>query len=249
MTGGQPWAEQPCLCANHYCRNGIYLTPSPAFTMRDMTLLCLPETVLTDEACQSLKTRPGAVIVSLDGEVASEALTTSMKRLRHHAVAFTLLAWVTRDNSDTPQARYRYWRNLGATVIHLLPQVHIHEMASGVNTQRWGVFLRSVFELWVREDVGRVSVQVFDDALAVWRGTGARMATEALPEECQRCPALRLCNGDCPKHRMADGRSALCEGYQDFFTWSAPYMRVMRDLLAQHRSPMELMAMLRQQPI
>ncbi|MBJ4297103.1 radical SAM protein, partial [Salmonella enterica subsp. enterica serovar Typhimurium] len=37
----------------------------------------------------------------------------------------------------------------------------------------------------------------------------------------------------------------LCEGYQTFFNYSSPHMRVMRDLLKQHRSPEELMAMLR----
>ncbi|MBJ5224856.1 radical SAM protein, partial [Salmonella enterica subsp. enterica serovar Typhimurium] len=30
-----------------------------------------------------------------------------------------------------------------------------------------------------------------------------------------------------------------------FFEHSSPYMRVLRDLIKQHRSPLELMAMLR----
>lgn len=68
-----------------------------------------------------------------------------------------------------------------------------------------------------------------------------------LPDECKACSALRLCNGDCPKHRDATGKSALCKGYHQFFTYTAPYMRVMRDLINQRRSPMELMMMLRQQ--
>ncbi|SQI78115.1 transcriptional regulator [Klebsiella oxytoca] len=36
-----------------------------------------------------------------------------------------------------------------------------------------------------------------------------------------------------------------CEGYRQFYSWSAPYMRVLRDLLNQHRSPVELMHLLR----
>jgi uncharacterized protein len=34
-------------------------------------------------------------------------------------------------------------------------------------------------------------------------------------------------------------------GYRQFYSWSAPYMRVLRDLLNQHRSPVELMHLLR----
>lgn len=69
----------------------------------------------------------------------------------------------------------------------------------------------------------------------------------ALSDKCRKCSVLRLCNGDSPKHRDAGGKSALCEGYYHFFTYSAPHMRVMRDLINQRRSPMELMMMLRQQ--
>ena len=39
--------------------------------------------------------------------------------------------------------------------------------------------------------------------------------------------------------------NVLCAGYQAFYSYSAPHMRVMRDLIKQHRSPMELMTMLR----
>nr|WP_246842318.1 hypothetical protein [Leclercia sp. W6] len=66
-----------------------------------------------------------------------------------------------------------------------------------------------------------------------------------LSGECQVCPALHLCNGDCPKHRV-EGKSALCAGYLAFFRHCAPHMRVMRDLIRHHRSPIELMALLRQ---
>lgn len=65
-----------------------------------------------------------------------------------------------------------------------------------------------------------------------------------LADECHQCVALPFCRGDCPKHRFVDGKSALCTGYRRFFTHSAPHMKAMRDLLKQHRSPMELMAML-----
>lgn len=249
MTGCHSGARSSCLHCNRSCRTGIYLSPPSASAVWDLTPLCAPDVVLSDDVCQLLTAQRNEVVVSLAEAFAADALTASIEKLRHYDVTFRLLVWGAQDHLAAPQSLYRYWRNLGASVIHLLPPVERDEVNPGVTAQRWANFLRSIFELWVREDVGRVSVQVFDDALAVWRGTGVSIAIDTLPAQCQRCPALRLCNGDCPKHRLANGRSALCEGYQDFFTWSAPYMRVMRDLLAQHRSPVELMVMLRQQPI
>lgn len=68
-----------------------------------------------------------------------------------------------------------------------------------------------------------------------------------LGDDCRRCELLPLCRGDCPQHRFMQGKSALCAGYARFFNYTAPHMRVMRDLLRQRRSPMELMAVLRQQ--
>ena len=49
----------------------------------------------------------------------------------------------------------------------------------------------------------------------------------------------------CPHAREETPDSVLCAGYQAFYSYSAPHMRVMRDLIKQHRSPMELMTMLR----
>ncbi|MDU1268399.1 MAG: hypothetical protein E6962_14060 [Escherichia coli] len=59
--------------------------------------------------------------------------------------------------------------------------------------------------------------------------------------DCQACDWHRLC----PHARQETPDSVLCAGYQAFYSYSAPHMRVMRDLIKQHRSPMELMTMLR----
>ncbi|WP_347446350.1 hypothetical protein, partial [Burkholderia pseudomallei] len=59
--------------------------------------------------------------------------------------------------------------------------------------------------------------------------------------DCQACDWHRLC----PHAREDKPDNVLCAGYQAFYSYSAPHMRVMRDLIKQHRSPMELMTMLR----
>ncbi len=112
---------------------------------------------------------------------------------------------------------------------------------------RLGRFLNSVFDIWVREDIQRISVRLFDETLQQWCGgrNGAEAPDKApLSAECQKCSLLRFCGGGCPEHRDSGEKSAL-RGLPDLFNYSSPHMRVMRDLLKQHRSPEELMAMLR----
>ncbi|PLR35067.1 anaerobic sulfatase maturase [Chimaeribacter californicus] len=61
-----------------------------------------------------------------------------------------------------------------------------------------------------------------------------------LVQACRVCPVQPLCRGDCPKHRLHQGKSYLCAGYFRFFTHSAPYMALLRDLIAQRCPPAEL---------
>ena len=38
------------------------------------------------------------------------------------------------------------------------------------------------------------------------------------PPECRDCPYLNLCAADCPRNRLQDGKSRLCEGWKRFFS-------------------------------
>lgn len=147
--------------------------------------------------------------------------------------------------SQQPQRVYRYLRERHLSRIHFYPLVE--QAANGqlsaesVTGEAWGNFLSAIFDTWVREDIGRVSIPLFEDTLNVWREfQHDDAAQETLSATCLNCTQLRFCLG-C---RIASD-SVLCSGYRQFFAYSAPYMRVMRDLLKQHRSPMELMALLR----
>lgn len=56
-----------------------------------------------------------------------------------------------------------------------------------------GEFLTGVFDLWVRRDVGRVFVQLFDVTLSAWVGQGSPLCV--FQEECGRALAMEH-NGD-----------------------------------------------------
>lgn len=54
---------------------------------------------------------------------------------------------------------------------------------------------------------------------------------ERLPDDCKKCGVLDLCNGGCPKDRIArtaageEGLNHLCAGLKQFYTHSRPYLQ------------------------
>ncbi len=70
---------------------------------------------------------------------------------------------------------------------------------------------------------------------------------DALPRYCRECPVRFVCNGGCPKNRVActpdgeEGLNHLCEGYRHFFTHIGPAMRYMTAALREGRPPAGIM--------
>ena len=70
---------------------------------------------------------------------------------------------------------------------------------------------------------------------------------DSLPRQCQECRFLRLCNGECPKNRIATDRygnpglNYLCAGYHAFFRHAEPYMEFMANELHFKRPPANVM--------
>jgi len=117
--------------------------------------------------------------------------------LKRHHVDWNVLCTLHAANADRPLEVYRFFRDqLGAEYIQFIPI--IERMATpqtgggvewatwrdrplytqdgafvtsrSVTAEQYGRFLGGVFDEWVRHDVGRVYVQMFDVALANWFG-------------------------------------------------------------------------------
>jgi len=58
-----------------------------------------------------------------------------------------------------------------------------------------------------------------------------RNKSEGLPRYCRQCDVLAMCNGGCPKDRLArtpdgeEGLNYLCPGLKEFYTHSRPYLQ------------------------
>lgn len=101
--------------------------------------------------------------------------------LQQHQVAFNVLTTVHAANAGHPLDVYRFMRDeVGAEFIQFIPIVQRHNKTGfqegteltgrSVTGRQYGDFLIAVFDEWVRHDVGRVFVQIFDVALAAWMG-------------------------------------------------------------------------------
>lgn len=100
--------------------------------------------------------------------------------LKQHRVQFNILCCVSAANAAHGVRVYRFFRDEAeAQFIQFIPIVEkepgkrpgeIVASKRSVTGRQYGSFLISVFEEWVRRDVGRVFVQLFDVALAAWMG-------------------------------------------------------------------------------
>ncbi len=76
---------------------------------------------------------------------------------------------------------------------------------------------------------------------------------DTLPQQCRDCEVRFICNGGCPKNRIAvtpdgePGLNHLCAGYKAFFTHIDRPMRMMVEELRHHRAPANVMRRLAQE--
>lgn len=111
--------------------------------------------------------------------------------LQKHKVEFNTLSVVNKVSSEYPLEVYRFLKEIGSTFIQFIPIVErlaednpednmllVHQKYKGeaqltewsVSSKQYGVFLNTIFDEWVRNDVGRYFVQMFDVTLANYMG-------------------------------------------------------------------------------
>ena len=127
-----------------------------------------------------------------DGGPTHGAVMAGLELLREHGVAYNVLCAVHAANQDRPEEVYRFLRDAaGATHIQFIPIVGIGEDGPGpasVAPAAFGTFLAAVWDIWHREDVGRVYVSHFDAALAAHLGQPGGLC--ALARNCGRALVL-----------------------------------------------------------
>ena len=117
--------------------------------------------------------------------------------LNKHQVEWNAMAVVNDYNADYPLEFYHFFKELRCHYIQFTPIVErIHPHADGrhlahvlqneekladfsVSPEQWGNFLCTIFDEWVKNDVGEYFIQIFDATLANWMGAQPGVCTMA----------------------------------------------------------------------
>ncbi|HHV85497.1 MAG TPA: anaerobic sulfatase-maturation protein [Petrimonas sp.] len=133
--------------------------------------------------------------------------------LKKHGVDYNCMAVVNDYNADFPLEFYQFFKTIGSSFIQFTPIVErIRKTGSplklataeekddetelapfSVSPEKWGSFLCAIFDAWVKEDVGKVFVQIFDSTLANWVGEQPGVCTMA--KTCGHAGVMEF-NGD-----------------------------------------------------
>jgi uncharacterized protein len=141
-------------------------------------------TLLTDEWCQFLHDHHFLVGISIDGpQPLHDAFRQSRRGgaswhdvmrgialLQRHEVEWNAMATVNATNVESPIGFYEFFRQIGCEFLQFTPVVEPDKPECSITADQWGRFLCAVYDEWVRRDVGRVFVQLFDATLANWCG-------------------------------------------------------------------------------
>lgn len=111
--------------------------------------------------------------VTKDGRPTHKEAMRGYELLREHQVYTDILCVVNADNVRHPIDVYRFFKQIEAPYVSFLPMVEQQPDAENdvspltVPTEDWGNFLCSIFDEWVNHDIGRIKVQIFEEAARV----------------------------------------------------------------------------------
>jgi len=152
--------------------------------------------------------------VDRGGHPTFDRVVQALARMKRRGVEFNTLTCVQRDNSARPLEVYRFLKEAGSGFLQFIPVVERIAALSGpeelalispaddtpaavsdwsVSPVQFGRFLCRMFDEWVRHDVGRVFVQLFDVALESWMGMSPSLCV--FTETCGAAIAMEH-NGD-----------------------------------------------------
>lgn len=135
-----------------------------------------------------------------------------IRLLNKYGVEWNAMAVVNDFNADYPLDFYRFFKEIGCHYIQFTPIVerfvphddgrHLANLQDktdcsvadfSVTPEQWGDFLCTIFDEWVRNDVGNYYIQLFDSTLANWVGEQPGVCVYA--RECGHASVMEF-NGD-----------------------------------------------------
>ncbi|HGW6105418.1 TPA: anaerobic sulfatase maturase [Citrobacter werkmanii] len=148
--------------------------------------------------------------VTRSGKPTHEKVEQAIKCLVHHGVEFNTLTVVNHTNMSHPLQVYQYLKSIGSQYMQFIPLVERRsdnsdaELATpsdkqtemmpwSVDSLEFGHFLNAIFDVWIRKDIGKIGIQIFEQTLAAWCGLPPQVCVFA--PTCGSAFAMEM-NGD-----------------------------------------------------
>jgi len=125
------------------------------------------------------------------GQPTFKKVMQAIELLKSFKVDFNTLTCVNRHNSYSPLKIYHFLKDIGSQYMQFIPIVErkieqqapnnlkltFPELNGNAKVTEWSVeplqygkFLTEIFDEWVRRDVGKIYIQIFEVALQIWYG-------------------------------------------------------------------------------
>ncbi len=148
--------------------------------------------------------------ISVNGKPTFERVKKAIDLLLEYNVDFNVLTVVNDQNWNKGVETYQFLKSLGAKFLQFIPIVEVENSALtslyhytvhktpslahfSVPSDGYGQFMVDVFEEWLKEDVGRIYVRMFDSILATWFGYPASICIQS--KTCGQAMVIEA-NGD-----------------------------------------------------
>ncbi len=134
--------------------------------------------------------------VDREGKPTTDIVLRAIEKMKKAGVTFNSLSCVNRLSGSKPLEVYNFLKSIGVDFMQFIPIVErvpdeeaeklgidlapppdLDEEPEASEVTKWSVqprqygnFLNSIFDEWVKKDVGKIFVQIFDVALSAWVG-------------------------------------------------------------------------------
>ncbi|MFC2167229.1 anaerobic sulfatase maturase [Acidobacteriota bacterium] len=105
-----------------------------------------------------------------NGKPTHQEVIRGYKLLKKHEISNDILCVVNAKNILYPLQVYDFFKEIGASYVSFLPVVEsMMTEESGVSpltvtAESWGNFLCTIFDKWVTGDIGKIKIQIFEEA-------------------------------------------------------------------------------------
>lgn len=147
--------------------------------------------------------------ISINGQPTFTRVKHAIELLKSYQVDFNTLTVVNDRNWNKGRETYQALKALGSTFMQFIPIVEVANYSAqrqdfnpgknyrmtpfSVPAEGYGQFLLDVFNEWLKEDIGHIFINMFDDLLGQWLGFPSRSCVHQ--ETCGRAMILES-NGD-----------------------------------------------------